>query len=655
MDDKEIMREGLRRYVEAITEPSKGNMYKCPLPGCNSGEGKKHTGAFSIDPKKPTRWKCFSCGRSGDIFDLIGEVEGLATYPERERRAREFLGMYDSSDRPGQSGAKGGSKNRYKVTTNPIQKTGIFAPAEEAGTKPAEDFRMYYRACHARLKECDYLERRGISQKTAERFTLGYDFKFTNGGKMRTPWKALIIPTGASTYVARNMDPEADSDNRYRAVGERGPFFTKPLHQADRPLYVVEGELDAISIAEAGGEALALGGIANWAKVPDAVKGTAQPVVLALDNDKPGWKTTDQLEPALTDSNIPHYVYNPYGDHKDANEALTANREELELALRKGEEAEERARDALRAKIMESSPATHLQEFINGITESVNTPAIPTGFRGLDSVLDGGLYEGLYFVGAIPSLGKTTLVLQIADQVARAGHDVLIFSLEMARAELMAKSISRHTLTETLATDKDMHKPKTARGITSGDRYKGYSAGERELIKKAITSYGEYAQHLFIIEGVGDLGTDQVREAVQRHTEATGRAPLVIVDYVQILAPHDVRASDKQATDRNTRELKRISRDFKTPVIAISSFNRSNYSVPVTMEAFKESGGLEYGSDVLIGLQLAGVGGKDFDVNEAKSEDPRKIELVILKNRNGRTGDTVGFQYYPMFNYFKER
>ena len=154
---------------------------------------------------------------------------------------------------------------------------------------------------------------------------------------------------------------------------------------------------------------------------------------------------------------------------------------------------------------------------------------------------------------------------------------------------------------------------------------------------------------------MGDLGTDQVREAVQRHTEATGRAPLVIVDYVQILAPHDVRASDKQATDRNTRELKRISRDFKTPVIAISSFNRSNSSGPVTMEAFKESGGLEYGSDVLIGLQLAGVGGKDFDVNEAKSEDPRKIELVILKNRNGRTGDTVGFQYYPMFNYFKER
>ena len=641
MDDKDLLREGLARYVEGITERSKGNMYKCPI--CGSGEGKNHTGAFSIDPKDPTRWHCFSCGRGGDIFDLIGEVEGLTTYPEKERRARELLGIFNSSE------------NRYKVTTNTPQKTGVSKDHEEAQTKPAEDFTMYYKACHAKLKECDYLERRGISKETAERFTLGYDFNFTNKGAMKRPWKALIIPTGRGTYVARNMDPEAGKEERYRAVGERGLFFTQPLHRLEKPLYVVEGELDAVSIADAGGEAVAIQG-PNWGKLAELVRERrpGRPLVLAFDNDEKGREFTERLAGALTESHTPFYVFNPYGDHKDANEALTANRDELEKALRKGEDADERKRDALRAEIMESSPATHLQEFINGITESVNTPAIPTGFKGLDAVLDGGLYEGLYFVGAIPSLGKTTLVLQVADQVARAGHDVLIFSLEMARAELMAKSISRHTLTETLATDKDMHKPKTARGITSGDRYKGYSAGEHELIKKAITSYGEYAQHLFIIEGVGDLGTDQVREAVQRHTDATGRAPVVIVDYVQILAPHDVRASDKQATDRNTRELKRISRDFKTPVLAVSSFNRTNYNVPVSMEAFKESGGLEYGSDVLIGLQLAGVGQKDFDVNKAKSEDPRNIELVILKNRNGRTGDTVDFQYYPLFNYFRE-
>ena len=72
------------------------------------------------------------------------------------------------------------------------------------------------------------------------------------------------------------------------------------------------------------------------------------------------------------------------------------------------------------------------------------------------------------------------------------------------------------------------------------------------------------------------------------------------------------------------------------------------------MESFKESGAIEYSSDVLIGLQIEGAGGKDFDVNEAKNKDPRKIELVILKNRSAATGGKIAFEYYPMFNYFRE-
>lgn len=72
------------------------------------------------------------------------------------------------------------------------------------------------------------------------------------------------------------------------------------------------------------------------------------------------------------------------------------------------------------------------------------------------------------------------------------------------------------------------------------------------------------------------------------------------------------------------------------------------------MEALKESGSIEYGSDVIIGLQLKGAGKKDFDVNAAKQRNPREIEAVILKNRNGATGGRIRFEYYPLFNYFKE-
>ena len=242
----------------------------------------------------------------------------------------------------------------------------------------------------------------------------------------------------------------------------------------------------------------------------------------------------------------------------------------------------------------------------------------------------------------------------MGDQIAQAGHDVLIFSLEMARAEIMAKSISRHTLQQVLSSGGDIRNAKTTRGITTGKWYENYSKTERDLINGAIVSYSQYANHIYISEGIGDIGAEQIRETIKQHILFTGNTPVVIIDYLQILAPYNDRATDKQNTDKAVMELKRISRDFKTPVIGISSFNRANYSVAVTMEAFKESGAIEYSSDVLIGLQLKGAGKKDFDANEAKKKSPREIELVILKNRNGSTGDRLEFRYYPLFNYFEE-
>ena len=75
--------------------------------------------------------------------------------------------------------------------------------------------------------------------------------------------------------------------------------------------------------------------------------------------------------------------------------------------------------------------------------------------------------------------------------------------------------------------------------------------------------------------------------------------------------------------DKAVLELKRISRDFKLPVIAVSSLNRMSYGQRISMEAFKESGAIKYSSDVLIGLQLRGAGEAAFDPTEAKKKNPR--------------------------------
>jgi replicative DNA helicase len=210
------------------------------------------------------------------------------------------------------------------------------------------------------------------------------------------------------------------------------------------------------------------------------------------------------------------------------------------------------------------------------------------------------------------------------------------------------------TLLRAFGTVGDTRNAKTARGITTGARYEHYSKAEIDLIGSATDAYEEYASHIYISEGIGDIGAKQIREAVNKHFSITGQKPVVVIDYLQILAPYNERYTDKQNTDKAVLELKRISRDFKIPVIGISSFNRANYKAPVSMEAFKESGAIEYSSDVLLGLQLHGTKSNGFDVNAAKDKNPRDIQLYILKNRNGATGKQIAFQYYPMFNYFEE-
>ena len=509
-----------------------------------------------------------------------------------------------------------------------------------------------------------------------QRFKVGYCANWKHPKAVKSPQvPRLTIPTSKCSYLARDTRINIPPDQREYAklkVGKIHIFNQNILSNATQPIYVVEGERDALSSIDAVGEAIGLGTTTMAGKLLSLLEShpPAQPLILALDNDKPGEKTVGELingirylngtlkQKGLEMLEIPFYRYNLAGQYKDANEALQANRADFIAAVKQGVENcmeyQSVVEQGKKDRYLANSAAAHIYKFIDGLADSVNTSYISTGFHKLDHILDGGLYEGLYIVGVISSLGKTTLITQIADQIAQSGTDVLIFSLEMAITELISKSISRYTIKIVLENGGDTRNAKTTRGITTGKRYEHYSIAEKELIKDAIKSYKEYANHTYIFEGMGDIGVKDIRDAVLRHISFTGNTPVVVIDYLQILAPADMRAADKQNMDKAVMELKRISRDYKIAILGISSFNRENYSNAVTMSAFKESGAIEYSSDVLIGLQLKGIGNKNFNFIEAKKKNPREVELVVLKNRNGRAGDIIEYSYYPMFNYFDE-
>ena len=677
---RQTIRANWRQIIARMTEPAKDKVngetsWICPF--CGHGT---HGDGLTFDPTSHdgNGLKCFGCGWNGDIIDLYMKQTDTS-YTVALSLLAEEIGITIDGQAPSgpqkplhAQAMKEGHTRATEAATD-----GQGNPGGKDDEQPEPDYTAFFEEANRHLTETDY--HRGISLETLNRYKVGFvpNWRHPKAPQVVSPSPRLIIPTSPHGYLARDTRQTIPADAAKYAKSKVGRvhIFNPAALAADQPVFVVEGELDALSIIDVGGAAVALGSVSNWKKFAELVKAQppTRPIVLALDQDARGQEAEKQLADTLKGLQIPFYRQNITGKYKDANEALQADRGAFAAAVNAAAEAalaEAQAQaDAQREELEHEAAAYSLQNFLDNIAASASATYIPTGFEGLDSILDGGLFPGLYVVGAISSLGKTTFCLQMADQIASAGHDVLLFSLEMARSELIAKSISRLTVLQDLQQNGSTSNAKTTRGILTGSRYASYSRAEKELIMKAVSLYSETARRIYITEGVGDVGVKEIRERVQRHVRITGRRPVVVIDYLQIIAPADIRATDKQNTDKAVLELKRLSRDLGIPVVGISSFNRDNYTQPVNLSSFKESGAIEYSSDVLIGLQYTGMDYEEGETDknrekrirellkqaaaDAKTGKAQHIHMKILKNRNGSKGEML-LEFYPMFNYFRE-
>lgn len=660
-------KESVRQYIverghEHFQRDRSGHGYICPI--CRSGSGKHGTGITTKDGQHYTCWQgCFS---NASVIDVIGLEQGLTSAIELEQGLANYDALLQAA------------ADEYGITIDWQAPTKGVKKVKEKQAAPETDYTDFFLQAHANIDNTDY--HRGLTRATLDRFKVGFvgEWRHPKAPKMALSPR-LIIPTSRYSYIARYagagdfINYRGERENKSK-VGNVRIFNKKALYNADQPLFCVEGEIDALSIIDVGGEALALGGTGKWKALVEMVrnKRPSQPLIICMDNDAAGSAANNEIAQALETAGIAFIVADVAGPYKDANEALNADRNafkgRVDAAREKAANMEAEALEAEREALRLEAAAYTLPDFLQSIEESKKAPFYPTGFPALDSILDGGLYSGLYIIGAISSLGKTTFCLHVADNIAAAGHDVLIFSLEMARNELIAKSVSRLTFQLDQEQYKSTTHAKTTRGIMTGTRYDHYSQIEKKLIQQAVNSYEQYAKNIYITEGVGNVGIAEIREKVQKHIKVTGKRPIVLLDYLQIIAPADIRATDKQNTDKAVLELKRLSRDYNIPIIGISSFNRENYTAPVSMTAFKESGAIEYSSDVLIGLQYYGMDYmegendklRDKRVREimkkamaaGKSGRSQLIEVKILKNRNGSKGACL-LDYYPAFNCFE--
>jgi replicative DNA helicase len=652
---KQAIRKRLKVYMDMTLQPAQPrekNHYCCPFCGSRRG--------LSYDPKHGgLSWRCFGCEQGGDAFTLyalqhdinLGTKEGFhaaavglanalnlpfVETAEAGPDAQQEQDRLPAASAAPDASAEAKKANRREAEANPdaasaeaADRAQQAAPIEPTAAAAAE----YIARCAAYLHSeagadaQQYLFSRGISAATAAAFNVGYD-----------PTRGIVLPNGAGGYQTRSIDPACQKADRYRRPAGCPVDVLTCLQDtaADPTVWIVEGELDALSIWQAGGSAIAISGAANTSKLPAALAAIAtdpdalQPI-LWLDNDPAGLQATTKARQALQQAGyrVRTYAQDPAAGKLDPNDLLQQDPEKLQdIVLRPDAYTTYRRYNA--AAVMAEADAALLDGKL--------TRCRATGFKALDALLDGGLYGGLYTIGAISSAGKTTLCLQIGDYIASQEQDVLIISQEMQAAELALKSLSRITY--------QIGRPCSYRDIVR-------NAGSPDAtIDAARAAYlQQIAPWLYIREGIGDTSAADIRAYIQEHIGERGCCPVVIIDYLQALCPPDPRLSDKQAIDNAILQLKRCARDFNTPILAISSLNRASYQREISFEGFKEAGSIEYGSDVVLGLQYVGQGQEGFDLAAAAAAEPRCLQLRVLKNRFGRLG-SIDLAFCPAFNCF---
>ena len=604
-----------------------GKGYICPL--CGNGSGRDGDGVRE-DPNRPGHYTCFKagCPSNGRSMDLIDWYAVSHSIPVGSAEA--FQAIYEAA----------GIELIKGIERTPKQAAASMP--EKKAEEPHHDYTACIEQCVACLSEDarEYLHGRGFTDDTIKRFRLGYD----------AAKEAIVIPYNSECtyYATRRTDRKEYRKPSSAEAGREPPFNAIALTEdGSRPVFIVESQLCAISIEQAGGRAVAIGGggtdkLLLFLKAHrEALKDKM--LFLSLDNDDAGQAAQAALKEELTVNGFRATEKNPSGRHKDPNEFLQADPEGFTRTVREIESGYTKP-DNVKTYL--------LTQFSEDVYRFAEGRKRKTGFRNLDEKL-GAVYDALYIVGAVSSLGKTTFCHQWADQMAAAGNHILFFSCEQSKIELVSKSLSRISFRK---YGKDHAKcALQIRGNMSSDT--------GELVQEYIETVND---RMNIIEGNFGITVKQIRDTVEGYIKANNVRPAVFVDYLQILAPMDARQETRAATDRNVSALKQMSRDLRIPVIVISSVNRQNYTTQMDFESFKETGAIEYTGDVVMGLQLAAISSNPmFEEDEKKQAkkkfirekyeaDPRAIELVGLKNRFGKKYFGQTFQYYPKFDTFTE-
>jgi replicative DNA helicase len=371
-------------------------------------------------------------------------------------------------------------------------------------------------------------------------------------------------------------------------IGYKKPFNLEAIRANNRPVFVVEGVIDALSIIEAGGAAVGLSGTDGIGEFIEALKGIpfSNCLLLAADNDESGRKANNEWAEKLKEIGVACVFVDTaklFDGKKDANDALIADRAGFEVRVMEAE--------AHKAQL--ENPRGRSMLALEKALQNGDLKRYPTHVEVIDDLFNGGLSKKkLIVLGGQTGSSKTAFVQWWIESQAMKNpkFTALLFNFEMDTETLMARSISRilHDSGQSVTFNEvcDGH-PQAQKGI--------------ELYKQKIGSRVEYYYGIRSKEAIVKI----IRENVAYNAANGLDTPFIVCDYLQIMPSKE--SDERLAINASMEWLQDIAKDYNTVVIAITSMNRQTNNdtndKANPLNGASGSGRIEYDADFFLTIE----------------------------------------------------
>jgi replicative DNA helicase len=256
---------------------------------------------------------------------------------------------------------------------------------------------------------------------------------------------------------------------------------------------------------------------------------------------------------------------------------------------------------------------------------------VPTGFHDLDEMTTGLQPGDLVVVAARPSMGKTSLCLNIAQHVGTATDmTVGLFSLEMSKEQLFMRLL-------------------TAEARIDAHRFRSGHLTEKDY-GKLSHALGTLAEARVFIDDAASIGVLEMRAKARRLKSEHG-LDLLIIDYLQLMQGRGRFESRQQEVSTISRSLKGLAKELSVPIIALSQLSRApegRTDHRPQLSDLRESGAIEQDADVVMFIYRPEV----YEKEETKPEEQGIAEIIVGKQRNGPIG-TVKLSFLSQYTRFE--